>query len=185
MKLFAIFILVGAFLLPGPGCVIVDPLIIAIGLPLEVCADLNGGNSWDNLETYNIEDEINDISTEYLDNVLATRVNDIRVYMTDPPASGTSSGTLFYAFSDGTMRQLATWTDVPFSTLAAPGVSILDTSVVSYDPTELAALLGVLQDSTGLFINQITIRTVGSTSVNVPAGKTICARIDYQLDVEL
>lgn len=170
----------------GPGCTIVDPLIIALGLPLEVSADLNGGSSWDETETYNIAEEISDVSVDYLDDVRASRVNDITIFMDNPPAAGSSSGTLSYALDGGTLVQLASWSGVPFSALAEPGVSVLDASVLTVNAGALATLLANLQDDEGLpLISTVTIQTDGTTTVPVAAGTKIIARIAYQIDVEI
>ena len=45
MNKLALFSLIAAFLVTGAGCEVVEPLIIAVGLPFEVSEDLNGGNS--------------------------------------------------------------------------------------------------------------------------------------------
>ncbi len=178
--------LIAAFLLTGAGCTIVDPLIIALGLPLEVSVDLNGGSSWNETETFDIGEEITDVSSDYLEDVRASRVNDITIFMDNPPATGTSSGTLSYATDGGTIIDLATWTNVPFAVLAEPGVSVLDAAVLSVNPTALANLLDALQDSSGLpFASTVTVRTTGNTSVPVAAGTKIVARIHYQIDVEI
>ena len=186
MNKLTIFSLIAVFLFTGAGCTVVDPLVIAIGLPLEVSVDLNGGNSWNEDEIYVIEDEISEVSVEYLDDVKASRVNDITIFMENPPATGTSSGTFSYAIDGGTLVQLATWSNVPFSSLAVPGVSVLDASVLTVNPAARTALLAALQDTSGLPIaSAVRIQTDGTTSVNVPAGTKIVARLHYQIDVEI
>jgi hypothetical protein len=171
------------------GCEIADPIVIAVGLPLEVSADLNAGNSWDESDTFVIEDEIAEVDVEYVDDVTASRVNDITIHMINPPGSGTSSGTLSYSspsINGGTTYQLATWTNVPFSSLVEPGVSVLDAAVLTVDPTARQLLLDALQDTSGLpLAASFTVTTNGTTSVNVPAGTKIVAKFHYQVDVEL
>ncbi|HLF14289.1 MAG TPA: hypothetical protein VI932_05320 [Bacteroidota bacterium] len=186
MNKLMIFSLTAVFVFTGAGCTVVDPFIIALGLPLEVSVDLNGGNSWNEDELYVIEDEISEVSVEYLDDVKASRVNDITIFMVNPPASGTSSGTLSYALDGGGLHQLAAWSNVPFSSLAEPGVSVLDASVLTVNTAARDSLLNALQDTSGLpFASSVRIQTDGTTSVNVPAGTKIVARLHYQVDVEI
>jgi hypothetical protein len=186
MNKLTILSIVALALIAGAGCTVVDPLVIAVGLPFEVSVDLNGGSAWSDRAQYVIEDEISGVDVTYLDDVRASRVNDITVSMVNPPASGTSSGSLSYQLGGGTVVELATWTDVPFSALVEPGASVLDATVLTVDPAARTALLDALQDTSGLpLAPSIKILTSGTTSVNVPAGTKIVARLDYQFDVEL
>jgi hypothetical protein len=186
MKALKIAVCTAAFALLTAGCEIADPIVVALGLPLEVSADLNGGNSWNESDTFTIEDEISKVDVSYVDDVRASRVNDITIYMVNPPSSGTSSGTLSYAINGGATLQLATWSNVPVSALAAPGVSVLDASVLTVDPSAREALLDALQDTSGLpLAASFTVTTSGTTSVNVPAGTKIIAKVQYQVDVEM
>lgn len=167
------------------GCSIVDPFIFALGLPLDVCATVTGGSTWDEEETYNVRDEITGISASYLEDVRASRVNDVRVYMPDPPATGNSSGSLSYAIDAGALLELATWTDVPFPALAEPGISIVSSGLVTLNGPNFLSLLTALQDTTGLpAITSVTVATDGMTSVTVAAGTQVCVVVDYQIDVE-
>lgn len=167
-------------------CKIVDPLFIALNLPLEVSALLNSGNSWNETKTYNIANEINKVSTDYAGNVGASRVSDITVHMPNPPTSGTASGSIAYAIDGGTLTTLATFANVPFDSLKTPGVSLVHTSLISYNPAALTALLDALQDPNGLPpITTITVQTNGTTSVTVPQDTKISASIHYQVDVAI
>lgn len=184
-KLLASIVVVG-LLAWVTGCAIVDPIIIALNLPLEVCADLNAGSAWNETDTYNIRDEIADISSDYPDKIKATRVADISVYMVNPPTSGSGSGVIAYAFNGGPLDTLATFTNVPFDSLADPGVSLLNTGLITYRPGALTTLLNTMQDSTGLpSLTTVTIHTSGTTTVTVPSGTKMCARIHYQADAEI
>jgi hypothetical protein len=184
MKRNTLFALIVTLLMFGAGCKIVDPVIIALNLPLEVCASLNSGNAWNETQTYNIHDEIAKVSTDYPDKVKATRVSDITVYMPNPPSSGTGSGTITYALNGGSPTTLASFTNVPFDSLKAPGVSLVHTSLISYNAPALLALLTALQDTTGLpSTTTITIQTTGATTVTVPKSTEVCAQIHYQVDV--
>lgn len=189
MKALSIALCVAATAILMAGCEIADPLVIAVGLPLEVSADLNAGNSWDEGDTFVIEEEIAEVDVEYVDDVTASRVNDITIHMVNPPASGTSSGVLSYsspAINGGATQQLATWSNVPFSSLAEPGISVLDAAVLTVDPTARQLLLDALQDTSGLpLAAAFTVTTSGTTSVNVPAGTKVVAKFHYQVDVEL
>ena len=131
MKYLVLLVPILCLIISGAGCKIVDPFLLALNLPLEVCALLNSGNSWNELETYNIRDEINKVSTDYEDKVKATRVSDITVYMPNPPSSGTGSGTIAYALDGGSLTPLAAFSDVPFDSLKTPGVSLLNTSLIT------------------------------------------------------
>ncbi len=186
MNRLAITSLIAIFLITGGGCEVVDPLIIAVGLPLEVSEDVNGGNSWNETDTFVLEDEIAEVDVSYLDDVKASRVNDITIFIKNPPASGTSSGSLWFALDGGTLVELATWTDVPFSSMAEPGVSVLDASVLTVNTGARTQLLDALQDTSGLpLASAITVQSSGTTSVNVPAGTVVVARFQYQVDIEI
>ena len=181
-SLMLIFIL--GLMVTGFGCKIVDPLLIALNLPLEVSARINNGNTWADTATYNIANEISNVSTSYLANVQATRVSDITVYMPSPPSSGTASGTIRYALDGGALTTLATFANVPFDSLITPGISLGNTSLITYNSPALINLLAAMQDSTGLpFITTITVQSNGSSSVPVPQGTEIRASIHYQVDV--
>jgi len=166
------------------GCEIVDPILIALNMPLEVCASINVGNTWNDTATYNIEEEIANISEDYVDKVKATRVNDVTVYMAHPPSSGTASGSIQYALDGGSLVTLATFSAVPFARFAGAGVSITDTTVLTYNHPALTALLNALQDPNGLPpTTTITVHSSGSSTVTVPQGTEICARIHFQADI--
>ncbi len=190
MKLHAAKFLLIGFVLVWAACEIVDPFLIALNLPLEACGDINVGSTWNEDDTYNIRDEISNVSSDYVNNVKATRVNDINVYMPNPPATGTGSGTVQYALDGGSLVTLLTFTDVPFDSLRGNGISlksaISNPGQVVFNMPAVNALLAALQDSTGLPATT-TIRVVnnGSTTVTVPQGTQICARISYQVDVEI
>lgn len=184
MKIPLVLSLIVGTLFFSSGCEIVDPILIALNMPLEVCASINVGNTWNDTATYNIQDEIANISEDYVDEVKATRVNDVTVYMAHPPSSGTASGTIQYALDGGSLVTLATFSSVPFSRLASPGVSITDPTVMTYVPGALAALLSALQDPNGLPpTTTITVRSSGSSTVTVPQGTEICARVHFQADI--
>jgi hypothetical protein len=189
MKALTIAVCAAAFALLMGGCEVADPIVIAVGLPLEVSADLNGGNSWSQSDTFTLEDEIKGVDVTYADDVIASRVNDITIYMVKPPASGTSSGTLSYSSPDiggGAVYQLATWSNVPISALVEPGVSVLNASVLTINEAAREQLLGALQDTSGFPIAaSFTVTTSGTTSVDVPAGTKIVAKFHYQFDVEI
>jgi hypothetical protein len=189
MNAFKITLFAAVFALLMAGCEIADPIIIAVGLPLEVSADLNGGNSWNESDTFVIEDEISSVDVSYVDDVRASRVNDITIYMVNPPATGTSSGVLSYSspsINGGATLQLATWSNVPIATMASPGVSVLDAAVLTVDPAARLLLLNALQDTSGLpLAASFTVTTNGTTSVDVPAGTKIVAKFLYQVDIEI
>jgi hypothetical protein len=127
------------------------------------------------------------VSTDYLDDVLASRVSDIVVFMPNPPGSGSASGTVSFQFpGDPGMTLLATFTNVPFGALASPGISILDPTYVTYEAAALTRLLDLLQDPDGLpQLTTVTLHTAGTTTVTVPQDTKICASIQYQVDVEI
>jgi hypothetical protein len=186
MKAITLSLFAAALAFLMAGCQIADPLIVAVGLPLEVSANLNGGSAWNESDTFVIEDEITKVDVSYVDKVQASRVNDITISMDNPPASGTSSGTLSYALDGGSPVVLATWTNVPFPSLAGDGVSVLDAAVLTVNPAARTALLTALQDTSGLpLASAVFIQTSGTTSVAVPAGTKIVAKLHYQVDIKL
>ena len=88
-----LLLMVTALAFVGASCEINDPFIIGLSLPLEACGSINAGNTWNEDDTYNIRDEIANVSESYLDDVTATRVVDVQVYMpAPPPGTGTGSG---------------------------------------------------------------------------------------------
>lgn len=185
------FLLLG-FVLVWAACEIVDPFLIALNLPLEVCASIDDGNNWSENHTYNIRDEIANVSTDYVNGVEATRVNDINVHMPNPPATGEGSGSVRFSIDGEPLRTLVTFNNVPFSLLAGAGISLKDETsgggslLIDFDATNVAYLLSRMQDSTGLPASTtIQVVTSGSTSVTVPAGTQICASVAYQVDVEI
>lgn len=173
------------------ACEIVDPFLIALNLPLEVCGTINTGNSWNEDELYNIRDEIRRVSESYENKVKATRVNDISIYMPNPPAQGAGSGEVRYSLDGGTLLTLLTFTNVPFSSLAGGGISLGEalanpSGPVQFNSVNLLALLNALQNPNGLpATTTVRIVTTGSTSVTVPQDTKMCARISYQADVEI
>jgi hypothetical protein len=186
MKLSLILTLICGLVVAGVACKIVDPFLVALNLPLEVSALISGGNSWNETKSYTIQDEINKVSTSYVDKVKATRVSGITISMPNPPSSGTASGTIAYALDGGSLTTLATFSNVPFDSLKTPGISLLHTSLISYNVPALAALLNKLQDSTGLPATAtVAVQTSGTTSVTVPLGTKIVATIHYQVDVSI
>jgi hypothetical protein len=170
----------------GASCKIVNPFLIALNLPLEVCALMDSGNSWNEVKTYNITQEIKNVNASYVDKIKATRVSDITVSIPNPPSSGTVTGTISYAFDSGTPTTLASFSNVPFDSLAGAGVSLLHTSLITYNPAALATLLSVMQNPSGLpTIATVTIQTSGTTSVTVPQDTEICVHIYYQADAQI
>lgn len=172
------------------ACSIVDPFLIALDLPLEACASINNGTNWNETSTYNIRDEIEKISSDYPDHIRATRVNDITVYMPNPPATGTGSGSVSFALNGGSLTTLLQFTSLPFDSLRGAGISlksrITNPGQVVFNIGALQTLLDALQDSTGLPpTTTITVASSGFTSVEVPQGTEICARIHYQADAEV
>lgn len=178
---------IAAMALWGPACTIIDPLLIALNLPLEVCAAVNAGNSWDETESFDIEQEIEDISVDYLDDVKATRISDILIYMPNPPTGGAASGSISYQFAgDPAVTVLATFSNVPFDSLKSPGISILHTSLITLNPAALADLIARFSNPDGLPPpTTVTLFSQGSTTVAVVAGTQVCAKIEYQVDVEI
>ena len=172
------------------GCEINDPFLLALNLPLSVCDSVNQGNSWDESDEFNIIEEISNISSSYVDAVEATRVNDVNVYMPNPPASGSATGRVEVALDGGPLQTLVTYTNLPFDSLRGNGISlrsaITNPSQVVFITSVLNSLLGQLQSQNGLpAVSTIRMRNVGSTSVTVPQNTEICARIQYQADVEI
>ena len=186
MKQSSIIIVTLGLILSGVACTIVSPFLIALNLPLEVSALLNTGNSWNESKTYNIQDEIKKVSTSYVNKVKATRVSDITVFMPNPPSSGTASGVVLESLDGGTLDTLASFSNVPFDSLKSPGVSLANTSLITFNLPVLHSLLNALQDSTGLPATAtITVQTIGTTSVTVPQNTQITASIHYQVDVSI
>lgn len=172
------------------ACSIVDPFFIALNLPLEACAGINDGTNWNESNVYDIHEEVAAMSSDYPGNVRATRVNDISVYMPTPPATGSGTGSVSFALNGAAqLTTLLTFTNLPFDSLRGDGISlrsrITNPGQVVFNQTGLTALLNALQDSTGLPPITIRVATSGSTTVNVPQGTPICARIHYQADVEV
>jgi hypothetical protein len=189
MKSAAAYLLILTLVFAGGACEIVDPFIIALQLPLDACGSINNGSTWNEASTYNIREEIAQISSDYVDKVRATHVNDITVNMPNPPASGTATGSVSFAFDGGSLRTLLTFTGLPFDSLRGSGISlrsrITNPGQVVFDTTGLRIFLDTMQDSTGLpSLTTITLASSGSTSVNVPQGTEICAHIHYQADAE-
>jgi hypothetical protein len=190
MKSTVVHLLMAALVLVWGACSIVDPFIIALDLPLDACASINDGTNWNETSTYDIRAEIARISTDYPDKVHATRVNDITVYMPNPPATGTGTGTVRFAFDGGSLTTLLTFTNLPFDSLRGSGISlrsrITNPGQVVFNSAGLTSLLNVLQDSTGLpHITTMTLSSSGFTSVNVSQGTGICARIHFQADAQI
>lgn len=193
MKSHVVKFLMLGFVFVWAACEIVDPFLIALNLPLEACASIDDGSSWNGNNTYNIRNEIANVSTDYVNGVEATRVNDISIHMPSPPAAGEGSGIVQFSI-DGELplRTLLTFNNVPFSLLAGNGISLKDETsgggsmLIDFDATNVAYLLSRMQDSTGLPASTtIQVVTSGSTSVTVPAGTQICASVAYQVDVEI
>ncbi|MGA9117012.1 MAG: hypothetical protein WB626_09580 [Bacteroidota bacterium] len=187
-----IIVAVLALMLVGTSCEIVDPFLIALNLPLTVCDTISAGSTWSEDDTYDIREEIRNISASYVEDVRATRVNDISVFMPNPPAAGTASGTVDVALDNQALQRLLTFSNVPFSLLAGDGISLRDeitgggSVTIDFNNAVVASLLAALQDSTGLpSISTVRIQTAGSTSVAVPQGTRICAKISYQADVQI
>gem|GEM_PF-6883438 len=191
MKANAVRWLIGFFAVVWVACEIVNPFLVALNLPIEVCAEVNKGNSWDDSGTYNIRDEIASVSEEYINDVKATRVNDISVFMPNPPATGNASGSVRFALGGGPLTTLLTFTNLPFDSLRGDGLSFRDylnnpTGQLQFNVAGVNIILTALQDSTGLPpTTTIYLESNGSTSVEVPQGTNICARISYQVDVEI
>lgn len=193
MKTAFLMVTMVVLLLGASSCEIVDPFLIALGLPLEVCDDINEGNSWFEDDTFNIRDEIERVSSEYADNVHATRVNDITVYMPNPPAgAGTASGVVEVELDGGGLLELVSFTNVPFTQLAGAGISLKDeitgggAVTIDFNQPNVQFLLSQLQNPDGLPVTTtVRVRTSGNTNVDVPQGTRICARIAYQADVEI
>jgi len=173
------------------ACSINDPFLIALNLPLESCGNVNTGTSWDNSATVNLQDEINGISTSYLDDVRATRVTDLRIYMPTPPSgSGTGSGVVRCGVGGGPLVTIMTFTNVPFASFAGKGISIATARTnpgqVNINEPGLASFIAQVTNPSGLpVLTSVTIASSGSTSTAVPQGTTICAVVDYQADVEV
>lgn len=179
-------LLIAGTMLLGFNCKIVDPFLIALNLPLEVCAGVNAGNSWNEQETFNIRDEIAKVSSSYPDQIKATRVSDISVYMPNPPTSGSGSGSVSYRLDGQALVTLFTFTNVPFDSLRGNGISYSNTTLIQFNRPALAALIAALESPSGLPATAtITVVTVGTTTVTVPQGTQICAKILYQADAEI
>lgn len=177
-------------LVAATGCDINDPFLLALNLPLGVCDSVNAGRTWDETDLFNIQEEIANISSSYPDAVEATRVNDVNVYMPNPPATGTATGRVEVALDGGPLQILVTYTNLPFDSLRGGGISlrsaISNPGQVAFNTPVLNALLGQLQSANGLPpVATIRVRNVGSTSVDVPQNTNICARILFQADVEI
>jgi hypothetical protein len=186
MKSRFLLILIAGIMLSGFNCKIVDPFLIALNLPLEVCGTVNAGNSWDEQETFNIRDEIAKVSSSYPDQIKATRVSDISVYMPNPPSSGSSSGFVRYALGGQIPVTLFTFTNVPFDSLRGKGISYSNTGLVQFNQAALTALIAALENPSGLPVTTtITVISSGTTTVTVPQGTQICAKIHYQADAEI
>ncbi len=190
MKSTVLHLLILGLVLAGGACSIVDPFIIALGLPLGACASINDGTNWNEDNTYNIREEIGKISSDYPDKIRATRVNDILVSMPNAPANGSATGSVSFSFNGGTLTTLLTFTNLSFDSLRGNGISlrsrITNPGQVVFNTAALANLLGVLQDSTGLpSVTTIRVATSGFTTVNVPQGTELCARVLYQADAEI
>ncbi len=183
--------LIGFFAVVWVACEIVDPFLVALNLPLEVCAEINEGNSWDESGTYNIHDEIANVSEDYVDDVQATRVNDITVFMPNPPATGDATGSVRFSLDGGPLTTLLTFTNLPFDSLRGDGLSFRDylnnpSGQLQFNIAGVNIILTALQDSTGLpATSTIYLESNGTTSVDVPQGTNICAKISYQVDVEI
>jgi hypothetical protein len=172
------------------GCEINDPFLLALNLPLAVCDSVNEGNTWDEYDEFNIIEEINNISSSYADDVQATRVNDVNVYMPNPPATGTGSGVVLVGLDFDPLDTLLVYTNVPFDSLRGAGISlrsaITNPTQVRFKSSVLNNVLARLQSSNGLpAVQLVKMWNIGSTSVTVPQNTEICARIQYQADVEI
>jgi hypothetical protein len=185
-----LLLLLTALALVGVSCEINDPFTIGINLPLEACGEINTGNSWTEDATYNIRDEIANVSESYLDQVKATRVVDIQVYMPAPPAgSGTGSGVVQCGLDGVTPVTIMTFTNVPFSSLGGNGISlgtaITNPTLVQIDTAALHQLENRLNADGLPVVTTVRVITSGSTSTSVPQGTSMCARIQYQADIEI
>lgn len=169
------------------ACEIVDPLLIALKLPLEVGATItSGGSSWSETKTFNILEEIDKVDASYKDDVKATRLSTIRIYMQAPVPTGTASGAVYFQLPGDIEHQILTFTNLNMGRLAEPGVSMLDTTAVRYDAVNLATLIARFTSSSGLPANtEITVRTQGTTSAPVASGTKIFARFEYEADAEI
>lgn len=187
MKTTVIRMMILGLLAAVAACNIVDPLLIALKLPLEVSATIrSGGASWLEVETFNILEEINKVDASYADDVQATRLSNIRVYMKTPVPTGTASGAVYFWLPGDVERQILTFTDLDMARLAEPGVSMLDPTAVQYDSTNLQILVSRFTSSIGLPANkEITVRTQGTTSAPVASGAKIYVRFEYEADAEL
>jgi hypothetical protein len=187
MKTTVIRMMILGLLAGVAACDIVDPLLIAMKLPLEVGATIaSGGSSWNERDTLNILDEINKVDASYADKVKATRLSTIRVYMQSPVPTGTASGAVYFQLQGDVERQILTFTNLDMARLAEPGVSMLDTTAVQYNATNLGILVATFTSSTGLPASTVIIvRTQGTTSPPVAAGTKIYARFEYEADAEI
>lgn len=172
------------------GCDINDPFLLSLNLPLSVCDSVNAGRTWDETDVYDLQEEIARVSSSYPDAVEATRVNDVNVYMPNPPGTGSATGRVEIALGGGALQTLVTYTNLPFDSLRGGGISlrsaVSNPGQVVFNTPVLNALLAQLQSANGLpAVSLVRIRNVGSTSVDVPQNTNICARILFQADVEI
>jgi hypothetical protein len=131
-------------------------------------------------------EEIEKIDVSYADDIKATRLATIRVYMKAPVPSGTASGFVYYQLPGGSQLEILRFTNLTMSRLAEPGVSMLDPTAVQYNAANLASLIAAFTSSDGLpGVLAITVSTNGTTSGPVPAGTSICVRFEYQADAEV
>lgn len=187
MKTTVIRMMILGLLVAIAACKIVDPLLIALKLPLEVSATIaSGGSSWLEVETFNILNEINKVDASYTDDVKATRLSNIRIYMQTPVPAGTASGAVYFRLPGDSERQILTFTNLDMGRLADPGVSMLDTTAVRYNAASLGILIASFTSPSGLPANtEITVRMQGTTSAPVASGAKIYARFEYEADAEL
>lgn len=175
----------------GASCDINDPFTIGLNLPLEACGSINAGNTWNEDATYNIREEIANVSESYLEDVKATRVVDIQVYMPAPPSGqGTGSGVVQCELDGVPLDTILTFTNVPFSSFGGNGISlgtaITTPTQVRVDTAFLHLLESRLNSNVGLpAVTTVRVVSRGATSTSVPAGTQICARIQYQADIEI